>query len=72
MWVLTHYDVVLKGIESLEFVTDHQFAFIKKAGARFDVLNDFNHKIAKQGRIPLTVEYWAIKDWLSHLRTSKK
>lgn len=64
MWVLTHYDVVLKGLESLEFVDEKQFAFVKNAGLRFDVINSFNHKIAKEERIPTVGEYWVMDEWI--------
>ncbi len=63
MWVLTHYDVALKGYESIALVNAQQFSFIKKVGRRFDEINRFNHQIANQDRIPTVGEFWAIKDW---------
>lgn len=64
MWILTRYDVVVKELESLDLVDEKEFTFIKKAGQRFEEVNQFNHKIAKQKRIPTIGEFWAIEEWL--------
>lgn len=63
MWILTHYDVVLKGLESLELVDDKKFSYVKKAGYRFEEIHSFNVKIAKENRIPTIGEYWAMEEW---------
>lgn len=65
MWVLTHYDVVLKGLESIEFVDAKKFTYVKNIGQRFDEINTFNHKIAEQERIPTVGEFWAMEEWVT-------
>ena len=53
MWVLTRYDEVLKGIESIHFVDQIQFSYIRKASSHFDELYAFSEKIIAEERLPL-------------------
>ena len=64
MWILTHYDIVMKGLDFVKDVNQQQHAFVETAAARHDVLKRFHHKISNAGRLPLAGEYWAIRDWL--------
>ncbi len=64
MWVLTRYDEVLKGIESIHFVDQKQFSYIQKASSHFEELYVFSEKIIAEERLPLACEYWAYRDWV--------
>ncbi|MCF6190310.1 MAG: hypothetical protein L3J51_07520 [Cocleimonas sp.] len=64
MWVLTRYDEVLKGIESIHYVDQKQFSYIQKASSHFEELYTFSEKIIAENRLPLTCEYWAYRDWV--------
>ena len=64
MWVLTHYDEVLKALESVGFVDQKQFLYIKKAASHFEELSLFSEKIMAENRIPLMGEYWAFREWV--------
>lgn len=64
MWVLTRYDEVLKGIESIHFVDQKQFSYIRKASSHFEELYAFSEKIIAEERLPLACEYWAYRDWV--------
>lgn len=64
MWVLTHYDEVLKGIEALRVVDEKQFSYIRKASSNFDELYRFSEKIIAEERMPINAEYWAYRDWV--------
>ncbi len=70
MWLLTYYDEVLKGLELLEAVNKKQLAYIKKAANHFDELNTFLEMVKRQGRPPLTAEYWAFREWVANKANS--
>ena len=62
MWLLTSYDEILKGFESTQIVDEVQLLYVKKAGKYFQEFNQFNEQIKRQGRFPITAEYWAMRD----------
>ncbi len=64
MWLMTYYDEVLKGIESVKTVDERGLYYIKKASSNFEELNQFSEKIRAQGRMPLAAEYWAYREWI--------
>ena len=66
MWVLTYYDQIFQGLESLESVNEKQLLYINKAADHFEELEEFRLKIEQQGRKPLVAEYWAIANWIHH------
>ncbi len=69
MWVLTYYDQVIQGLESLESVNEKQFLYINKAAGHFEELEEFRRSIEQQGRKPLVAEYRAIVDWVHYKAT---
>ncbi len=71
MWVITHYDEVLKGVESTQFVDNKQFAYIRKASSYFEELYTFSEKIIAENRMPLTSEYWAYREWVKNRAATK-
>ena len=70
MWMLIRYNAATKGLESVGLVDKEQFLFIKKIGMRFDEIDLFNHKVAKQERIPTVGEFWAMENWLAQNQAS--
>ena len=64
MWLMTYYDEILKGTESVKIVDDKGLYYIKKASSHFEELNQFSEKIRAQGRMPLAAEYWAYREWV--------
>ncbi len=64
MWILTHYDEVLKGIELARIVNQKQFTYIRKASSNFEELYEFSEKIIAEDRMPLNAEYWAYREWV--------
>ena len=72
MWVLTRYDEVIKGLESVKTVNEKQFYYIRKASANFKQLYQFSEKIIAQGRPPLVGEYWAYRDWIREKAANNK
>ena len=71
MWVMTRYDEVLKGVESVSTVNNKQFSYIKKVTMTSKVLYQFSEKIIAEGRMPLRAEYWAFRDWVHDERIAK-
>lgn len=64
MWILTYYDEVIIGLDSLKFLDRRQCTYVDKAAAHFEELENYRQKIIEQGRRPLIGEYWAIQDWI--------
>jgi len=64
MWLMTYYDEVLKGLDSIKMVDDKEFSYIKKAASHFDELNYYCENLKKQKRLPVVAEYWAFRDWI--------
>lgn len=64
MWLMTYYDEVLKGLDSVKDVNRQEFLYIKKASSHFEELNTFTEQIREQDRMPLVAEYWAFRDWI--------
>ncbi|GAA0421223.1 hypothetical protein GCM10009133_32150 [Cocleimonas flava] len=64
MWLMTYYDEILKGIESVKTVDEKGLCYIKKASSHFEELNQFSEQIREQGRMPLVAEYWAYREWI--------
>ena len=64
MWMLTYYDEVVIGLDSLQVVNQSENRFVEKAASYFEDLDSFRQKILAQGRLPLAGEYWAIRDWV--------
>ena len=66
MWILTRYDEVLKGIESVRIVDEKQFIYIRKASSNFKELYSFSEKIIAEERMPVNAEYWAYREWVKN------
>jgi len=64
MWLMTHYDEVLKGFDSAKIVNDKEFSYIKKAASHFEELDSYCEGLKQQDRMPLVAEYWAFRDWV--------
>ena len=64
MWILTSYDEVLKGFDSIKSVNKRQLHYIAKAASYFIEMNRFKDKISSVGREPVAAEYWAMRDWI--------
>ena len=64
MWVLTHYEELIVGFDSLKFASAKQAKLLGQAAARFPELEGFQQQIEEQGRPLLLGEYWAVQDWL--------
>ncbi len=64
MWVLTHYEELIVGFDSLKFASAKQAKLLGQAAARFPELERFQQQVEEQGRPLLLGEYWAVQDWL--------
>ena len=71
MWVMTRYDEVLKGVESVSTVNKKQFSYIKKVTMHSKELYQFSEKIIAEERMPLRAEYWAFRDWVYEEKKAK-
>lgn len=70
MWLMTHYDEVLKGFDSIKKVSDKEFSYIKKAASHFDELDAYCDELREQKRAPLVAEYWAFREWVKQKANS--
>lgn len=66
MWVLTSYDEIIKGFDSIKFADKRQQLYINKAADHFEEIKRFKQKIEKSGREPIIGEYWATRDWIQN------
>ena len=64
MWLMTYYDEVLKGFDSVRMANDKEFSYIKKAAYHFEELDQYCDELRLQKRMPLVAEYWAFRDWI--------
>lgn len=66
MWVLTSYDEVIQGFDSIKFTNKRQQYYINKAAEHFEEIKLFKQKIEKLGRDPIIGEYWATREWIQN------
>ena len=66
MWVLTSYDEIIQGFDSIKFADRRQQFYIDKAAEHFEEIKLFKEKIEKLGREPVIGEYWATRDWIQN------
>ncbi len=72
MWVLTSYEEVIKGFDSLKKANARQTSYMKKAASHFDELNSFYQKIINTGRAPVVAEYWLVRECIQQkIETNK-
>ena len=64
MWVLTYYEGLIVGLDSLQYASAKQAQLLSRAVKRFPELADFKQQLEEQDRPLLLGEYWAIQDWL--------
>lgn len=64
LWVLTSYDEIIQGFDSIKHANRRQQHYIAKAAEHFDEIKCFTKKIEKTGRKPVIGEYWATRDWI--------
>ena len=68
MWILTSYDEVVIGLDSLKPISRMQKRYVDKAATYFEDLAQFENKIREQDRVPVMGEYWAIREWIDQMR----
>lgn len=72
MWLITYYDEVLEGFDSVKDVNEAELDYIKKAAYHFTELNAFCEQIRAQGRLPVQAEYWAFREWVKARAQAKQ
>lgn len=66
MWVLTSYDGIIQGFDSIKFADERQKIYISKAADHFEEIKLFKQKIESLDREPIIGEYWATRDWIQN------
>lgn len=71
MWVMTSYDEIIKGLDSIQVVNKRQYLYIQKASSHFEELRRYSEQITMADRQPVTAEYWAVREWIQDKIHSK-